>query len=588
VLFDLSLANPVGVLLAAVPMALNLAILAYALRYLPRDRTTGTFALFVLSLVVWQLFDVMVRSAATAETAAMWRSLLRLGQMLAIPGGVLFSLRLAELDDQADSLPVVVTLFGPTIFFQGAYEAKLIDEQLHYAGVFGWITHPDLGPIYQGLTAWFSTLAAIIPLIVFYNVYASKNDPERYKAARLVAAGIAVPVAVGIVTEAIMPMLMGLQQVPLTSTTLSVFTLAIAAAMSRYDLFRVSTLSTARTAIAAVPDSLVIASPLGRIVYANDAARLAHSLEEYQGLSIDKLFVDPKDAEAFRTGPWARCQSGQAVAGFEAQLAARPAPVPMLLSLAPLPIRPSGPFGVVLIGHDVSTLREAMREAEEASRAKSMFLANMSHELRTPLNAIIGYAQLLGEDAEDDDREDLTRIERSGQYLLQLINDVLDLSKIESGRLEVRPHDLALPSLVKELEADARELCRRHDNELVVELGELPKVVADGIRLRQVLLNLLSNAAKFTDKGQVTLRAHATDHAVFVDVIDDGIGMDHEQIGRLFQAFTQVHRDNHERYGGTGLGLALSQHLCRLMGGDLRVTSELGVGSTFTVELRLA
>ena len=586
VLLDLSFDNPVGILLAGIPLLLNVAILAYALRALPRDRTTQTFLFFVFCLAVWQLFDVMVRASTNAETAAAWRALLRMGQMYGIPAGLLFSLRLAEQDELADSSWVLAALFAPSVFFQGAYEAGFIQERLAWSGVFGWITHHELGALYSLFTVWYSLLAVAIPAVVLYNVVDARANTERSKAARLVAAGLSVPVAVGLLTEAVMPQFFGMQQWPITSTTLVAFTLAVAAAMSRYDLFRVSSLATARTAIAAVPDTLVIASPLGRIVYANDAARRAHGLEHVHGQSIDQLFVDPMKAEAFRVGPWARCQSGEAVAGFEADLASQPQPVPMLLSLAPLPIRPNGPFGVVVVGHDVTTLRDAMEAAEEASRAKSMFLANMSHELRTPLNAIIGYAQLLAEDADEEDAADLTRIERSGQYLLQLINDVLDLSKIEQGRLEVRPHPVKLDQLVAELRADAEALCARHGNELVIDLGDLPEVVADGMRLRQVLLNLLSNGAKFTDGGTVTMKAVCSDRTVLVDVVDTGVGMDAEQVSRLFRAFTQVHRDNHQRYGGTGLGLALSQRLCRLMGGDLRVTSTPGEGSTFTVELR--
>jgi len=585
-LFDLSLANPVGILLAGIPMLLNIAILVYANRYLPRDRTTQTFQFFLITLIAWQLFDVMVRASATAETAAAWRALLRMGQMFAIPGGVLFSLRLAEQDELADSMWVQTVLFAPSILFQGVYEAGFIEERLRWRGVFGWITDHGLGWQYDLFTIWYSLLAAVIPVVIAFNVFDARTDPERSKAARLVAAGLAVPVIVGVITEAMLPLLLGIQQWPITSTTLSMFTLCVTLAMSRYDLFRVSSLATARKAIASVPDTLVIASPLGRIVYANHAARSVHHLGELHGQSIDQLFDDPTTAEAFRVGPWARCQGGEAVAGFEAHLTAGAEPVPMLLSLAPLPIRPNGPFGVVLVAHDVTTLRDAMEQAEEASRAKSMFLANMSHELRTPLNAIIGYAQLLAEEADDEDAEDLDRIERSGTYLLELINDVLDLSKIESGRLEVRPHEVELAQLVGELRADAESLCTRNDNDLVVELPELPRVVADGMRLRQVLLNLLSNAAKFTEQGRVTVRARAEAGSVWVEVEDTGIGMDDAQLARLFQAFTQVHRSDHQRYGGTGLGLALSQRLCRLMGGDLRVTSEPGRGSTFTVELR--
>jgi signal transduction histidine kinase len=587
-LLDLGLHNPVGVLLALIPGLLNLGILWFAVRNLPRDRTTQAFVFFVATLVGWQLFDVTVRASVTLETAAAWRALLRMGQMLAIPGGLLFALRLAQHDELANHSLTQIVLFGPSLAFMGAYEAGFIEEKLAWRGVFGWITDPGLGPLYTFYTFWYSAMAAVTPLVVLFNLVDARADPERYKAARLVAWGIAVPVTVGIATEAVLPLVFGVQQIPITSTTLSVFSLTAVVAMYRYDLFRVSTLATARTAIAAVPDTLVIASPRGRIVYANDAAVRQHALSLEGALTIDHLFPDPALAADFRSGPWARCQEGASVAGVELPLACRGVAVPMLVSLAPLPIRPTGPFGVVLIGHDVSSLKAAMQAAEEASKAKSRFLANMSHELRTPLNAIIGYAQLLAEEIDDDESQaDLQRIETSGTYLLSLINDVLDLSKIESGRLEVRCEEVTLAPLIDEVLDDARVLADRNGNTLQVEVSDgLPAVTADPTRLQQVLLNLLSNAAKFTDHGTITLKARLADDQVAIDVVDSGIGMDDEQVGKLFQAFTQVHRSGHERYGGTGLGLALSQELCRLMQGDLTVASSEGHGSTFTVLLQ--
>ncbi len=589
-LFDLGLHNPAGVLLALIPLCINIGILAFSLRYLPRDRTTQAFVFFVATLAVWQLFDVTVRSAVTLEAAAAWRALLRLGQMLAIPGGLLFALRLAQRDELADHSLTSIVLFGPSLAFMGAYEAGFIEEKLAWQGVFGWITDPDLGPLYTLYSVWYSVLAAVTPLVVLFNLVDARSDPERYKAAQVMAAGIAVPAGVGIIAEVVLPLGLGMQQIPITSTTLSAFSLACVVAMYRYDLFRVSTLATARTAIAAVPDTLVIASPRGRIVYANDAAVRAHDLALRDVLTIDQLFDTAEQAAAFRSGPWARCQQGASVAGLELGLVAHDSQVPMLVSLAPLPIRPTGPFGVVLIGHDVTSLKQAMRAAEEASKAKSRFLANMSHELRTPLNAIIGYAQLLAEEVEsEEDRDDLARIETSGQYLLNLINDVLDLSKIETGRLEVRVSPVDLPALIEEVLDDARVLCDRNANTLEVTLSDgLPPVTADATRLQQVLLNLLSNAAKFTEAGTIELRAHLADDQVVVDVVDSGIGMDDDQLARLFQAFTQVHRSGHEKYGGTGLGLALSQELCRLMHGDLTAASEVGQGSTFSVRLQPA
>jgi signal transduction histidine kinase len=260
-------------------------------------------------------------------------------------------------------------------------------------------------------------------------------------------------------------------------------------------------------------------------------------------------------------------------------------PQPVVASLAPLRVGP-GVRGCVLVAHDVTPLRRAMEAVQEASRAKSHFLANMSHELRTPLNAIIGYSELLREDTDDGEViEDLVRIESSGRYLLGLINDILDISKIESGKLRMHLEEVQAETVIEKLLADAREMCRTRGNRFVYEANPTEPVAVDTMRLRQVLLNLISNATKFTHDGEVHLRWGPEGDRIRIDVRDSGIGMDTVQLGRLFEPFSQVHTKDHATYGGTGLGLAISRRLCRAMHGDLTVTSVPGQGSTFTVWL---
>ena len=231
------------------------------------------------------------------------------------------------------------------------------------------------------------------------------------------------------------------------------------------------------------------------------------------------------------------------------------------------------------------------RALEEASRHKSQFLANMSHELRTPLNAIIGYSEMLQEEAEDLAADaflpDLQRINSAGKHLLGLINDILDLSKIEAGRMDLFVESFEVGQMVREVEAVARSLVDKNGNALVVtcpdDAGEME---ADLTKVRQALFNLLSNAAKFTDHGTIslTVKRQPDDWLTFA-VSDTGIGMTEEQLGRLFEAFSQAEASTRSKYGGTGLGLAISRHFSRLMGGDLTVASVHGQGSTFTVRL---
>jgi CheY-like chemotaxis protein len=219
----------------------------------------------------------------------------------------------------------------------------------------------------------------------------------------------------------------------------------------------------------------------------------------------------------------------------------------------------------------------------------------MSHELRTPLNAIIGLAEMLKEDAAEDGRaaellEPLDRIHRAGRHLLHLINEILDLAKIEAGKLELEIEDIEVAPVLRDVLAAAEPLAAKNGNRLAARLeGDLGRMRTDPVRLRQIVLNLLGNACKFTERGTVTLEARregtGEDGWLAIGVADTGIGMAPEQLGRLFQEFAQADASTTRRYGGTGLGLAISRKLARLMGGDIAVESVPAEGSRFTVRL---
>ena len=237
-------------------------------------------------------------------------------------------------------------------------------------------------------------------------------------------------------------------------------------------------------------------------------------------------------------------------------------------------------------------LAKAVKDAEEASKAKSSFLAKMSHELRTPLNAIIGYSEILHEDAVDNNdtgtANDLDKVLNAARHLLGLINDVLDISKIEAGKMELYLETFELGKAVNEVIATAAPLISKKGNTLALDCpADIGTMHADATKLRQMLLNLLSNASKFTEKGTITLKVtRLTDgETIELAVIDTGIGMTPEQLGRLFQAFSQADASTSSKYGGTGLGLAISKQFAQMMNGDIIVTSSAGVGSNFTIRL---
>jgi len=237
-------------------------------------------------------------------------------------------------------------------------------------------------------------------------------------------------------------------------------------------------------------------------------------------------------------------------------------------------------------------IQEKSRQLAEASQHKSQFLANMSHELRTPLNAIIGVSEMLREDAEaaKQDTEPLDRVLGAGRHLLALINDILDLSKIEAGRMELQIETFPLAPLIADVVKTIEPLAAKNANQVAVNCdGTIGTLHADQMRLRQAMLNLMSNANKFTERGTITVDARQGQENgrdwVTIAVADTGIGMTPEQVGKLFQEFSQADASTTRKYGGTGLGLAISRRFCQMMGGDIMVESQPGRGSTFTIRL---
>ncbi len=370
----------------------------------------------------------------------------------------------------------------------------------------------------------------------------------------------------------------------------------------------------ARSLIEASPDPLVTISAQGKITDVNEASVQATGVarEQLIGTDFSDYFTEPDKARA----GYQQVFSEGVVRDYPLAIHHTTGRITDVLYNASVYKDDRGNvLGVFAAARDVTiskrfeqSLREsnvelesaiagaakAKEAAETANKTKSLFLANMSHELRTPLNAILGYSEMLQEEAADQQLDDfvpdLQKIHSAGKHLLALINDILDLSKIEAGKMELFLESFDIAGMIDEIASTVKPMVAKNGNALHIErAGDLGIMRADGIKVRQGLFNLLSNAAKFTEGGDITLdvRREVMDGRPWIvfRVVDTGIGLSPEQIVKLFQDFTQADASTTRKFGGTGLGLALTRRFCQMMGGDVTVHSVKGEGSTFTIKL---
>jgi PAS domain S-box-containing protein len=354
----------------------------------------------------------------------------------------------------------------------------------------------------------------------------------------------------------------------------------------------------AESLIKNAPDPVFVSDLEGKILQANDAVSqlLGFRPDELIEQSLSK-FISPEETREFTAALREVVAKGVTRNARLNPRSASGETIPTTLNASAL----RDPDGRVIIGaigilRDMRELDKAREAAEIANRAKSQFLANMSHELRTPLNAIILYTDLLRDEAADrgldDFLPDLKKIHGAAKHLLALINDVLDLAKIESGKLELLLETFDVPAMIRDVVTTIQPLTQKNANSLKVSCpDDLGGMHADLTKVRQSLFNLLSNACKFTEGGTVSLdvaREGGEAGWVTFRVTDTGIGMTPEHVAKLFQPFSQVDPSTTRRFGGTGLGLAITRRFCEAMGGDISVESQPGVGSTFTIRLPAA
>jgi len=443
-------------------------------------------------------------------------------------------------------------------------------------------------------TVWALSLYFLSVILSFYHYLKTQAQRDR-KQAKYIAIGISLPLIIS-AFSALLRFPEFLTVLPnLTSAAALIGIAFIAFAIWRYGLFSLSPASAAETILATMSDALLLLGPDGRMERANESAlnMLGYKQRELIGRPLSVITADDKSVFLWnKQGGFTDVEAIFKTKNRDG--------VPVSLSTSVIRGSDGEVQGIICIGRDQTErimsemlLREKNRELEIANKTKSKFLANMSHELRTPLNAIIGFSELLLDgvvgNIDEEQKECVKDISNNGQQLLSLVNDVLDISKVEAGKMEMRIEPLELTDIINTVTQTVRILIdnRKHVLNVNVEEG-LPKVFADRTRLRQVFLNLLSNSIKFTPEGgEISIEASKDGELCRICVIDNGIGIKKEEQERMFEAFVQVDSLPDKTRSGAGLGLALTKHLVEALSGRICVESEYGKGSRFTFYMPL-
>ena len=466
-----------------------------------------------------------------------------------------------------------------------------------YRDVFWGILH-QAGPLHSPITLFIVSLPMFVGigyLITRFRVSDSRLEKTQLS---FIIIGTLLASVISFITTVLFPDILHRSDVlPLHDIGIALHSVFTSIAVSRYRFLNIEVVDVAEDMFARILDGVVILDRNGMIQHANAAARemlrLGHG--ELAQEKIAKYFTSYPDAPGFSNVellPIAM-PTGSVYSVSQAIASDKNGEAGKLIIMRDITEQKRAEAEIRQMNRDLAMARDA---ALEASKLKSQFLANMSHELRTPLNAVIGYSEMIEEEAQEEGvgqiAADAEKINRAGRHLLSLINDILDLSKIEAGRMDVFVEGFDINTMIDDVISTAQPLIEKNHNTMVAEITpNLGTMHSDQMKVRQVLLNLISNAAKFTNDGTITvtcafeIRNNRT-YVVF-EVADSGIGMTKEQLESLYDAFTQADSSTTRKYGGTGLGMAISKHFIDILEGEIDVNSIYGEGTSFTLRLPL-
>jgi len=554
-----------------------------------KDPVNEAYILLSVFFIGWMFFDILHWSPINPDWIV---PLLRMQSFFWLLTGFLFThFTYVFLKQKKDLIYYLISVTAMASVPVGLTSDLVIKGYIREF----WGTAIEPGPLYIPLVTLVVLTPFLYSLILISRHMISTGDSVEKNQCRLILFGTGIAVLLTFSTIIILPYFFNVPALPLTHFSIMLHLLFVFAAIVKYRFLAIGIRDAAQDIFSSVKDGVVLLSKYDEVIQINSSAKSILDIDnEVQSQAV----VDTLLGNNIKV---------RNIDEFESEYNANG--VPRYLRLSRSPLRQNGQdIGSILFVRDITSkkhaeyevnrinadLARARDDALAASKAKSQFLANMSHELRTPLNAIIGYSEMLREEASEQGHKllasDLKKINGAGHHLLGLINDILDLSKIEAGKVSIFAEKINVIGLVNETIDLIQPMALKNSNRVIVIGSEnVGEIVTDVIKLKQILFNLLSNACKFTQNGEIQLEICRLENGDHTDIVfritDTGIGMSETEVKNLFEYFSQADPSTTRQYGGTGLGLAISRRFCELMGGHINVSSTKGVGSIFEIRL---